>query len=210
MCYLKLLSVFIDILMKKILIIVVLLLYCSCSPTITEDGNWAACDNTILLNDSPMFQEYLNRLEFDTSVDDYYTKRRKILLAMSDIFWHNTFAKDNIGLDNPGVVGVSYEKRYGGFELYSIYQSNAWIANHGESITSIEHKQGYHIAYSMNDEPILPISERLDSEYSLPFICINEVSYYLAIRDNPFQYYAIANVIEGGQPAISIIDSISK
>lgn len=194
--------------MKRILIIMILLICSCCHPTQIEDSTLDTYDNTCLLNDNPTFLEYLNGLESDTSKNDFATKRGKILSAMAEYFWHNTFAKDLVGPQNPAVVGVSYEKKYGEFELYCIYQSNVWTANHNKSITSIDHRQDYYIAYSMNGEPPLPISERLDSAHSQQPTCINEISYYLAIRDNPFQYYAIANVYESGRQVLSIIDSL--
>lgn len=204
MCYLNPLEAFTNEFMKRILIIVVLLLNYSCHSPIIEDNAIETFDNTYLLNDSPAFQEYLIKVGFDTSVNDYTTKRKQILLAMSDYFWHNTFDKDYIGPNNPGVVGVSYEKMYGEFELYCIFQSNVWSVNHDEKITSIDHKKDYYIAFSINGENLLPISERLDSAYSSHIMCINEISYYLAVRDDPFQYYAIANVFESEQPAVII------
>lgn len=196
--------------MKKILIIVVLLSSSSCHQTIIEDRTLDTYAIISLLNDSSTFQEYLKKLNFDSSLDDYATKRKKILTAISDYFWHNTFSKDYIGPNNPGVVGVFYEKEYGEFDLYCIYQSDAWFANNDESITSIEHKQDYYIAYSINDEPMLSFSKRLDSTYSPQRMCINEISYYLAIKDNPFKYYAIANVFESERVVIDFIDSLGS
>ena len=193
---------------KKLLVIAVLLLN-SCGPASINEGCVGdTYENTYLLNDCPTFQECLEGMGFDTATDDYAAKRTKILSAMSELFWRNIYVKDEIGPKNPGVVGVAYEKMYGGFELYCIYQLEAWGANHNERITSIEQNHGYYIAYSMDGEPILPISERLDTNYSSEVMILNEIAYYLAIRDNPFQYYAIANVFESDRQVIDIIDNM--
>lgn len=161
----------------------------------------------VVLNKKNDFMDRLKSSGFYDSTNDYHTKKYIVLSNMSDLFWNNAYVHDsNEAHDVPGVIGIAYERDYSGFEIYSIYQSGIWFLNNNPDITSIEFKDNHYTHIAMKGDPVIPFSERHYLKDTIILSIHNEVLFYLAIRDKPFQYYAFANVIEGAP--VHLLDSL--
>ena len=161
----------------------------------------------ICLHQDSCFDNQVKKIMQYQAGVNFDMKKKMILSLMADHFLENSFELDcSVENNTPPAVMVSFKREYRGYQIYCLYQNDLWFAD--DDFPSLE----------INSDHLVLMGPEQDSNHSfvgklnvcakdISCFCLNELSYYLAIRENPFQYYAFAN-IKNERDALCTLDSI--